>query len=163
MGGEKKDRVTDALNATRAAVDDGIVPGGGSALLHASKQLEGLTLDNFDQDHGASIIMRAIRVPSKTIADNAGVEGAVVVGKLLEGDSPLGYNARDDRYEDMMAAGIIDPTKVVKTAFVDALGVASLMTTTETLIADSEGDDAAGGMGGMPPMGGGMGGMGGMG
>ena len=129
--GEKKDRVTDALNATRAAVDDGIVPGGGSALLHASKALDDLKLDNFDQAHGVSIVQRAIRVPAKTIADNAGEEGAVVIGKLLEQDAPLGFNARDGEYEDMLAAGIIDPTKVVKTAFVDALGVASLMTTTE--------------------------------
>jgi chaperonin GroEL len=147
--GEKKDRVTDALNATRAAVDDGIVPGGGSALLHASKKLDELKLDNFDQAHGVSIVQRAIRVPAKTIADNAGEEGAVVVGKLLEQDAPTGFNARDGRYEDMLAAGIIDPTKVVKTAFVDALGVASLMTTTEALIADKP---AEGGDGGMPGM-----------
>ena len=156
--GEKKDRVTDALNATRAAVDDGIVPGGGAALLHASKQLDDLKLENFDQAHGVAIVQRAIRVPAKTIADNAGQEGAVVVGKLLELDAPMGFNARDDRYEDMLAAGIIDPTKVVKTAFVDALGVASLMTTTEALIADKPSEGGDGGMGGGGMGGGGMGG-----
>lgn len=157
--GEKKDRVTDALNATRAAVEEGIVPGGGSALLHASKALDALEMPNFDQAHGVDIMKRAIRVPCKTIADNAGKEGAVIVGKLLEAtEGTFGYNARDDEFCDMISTGIIDPTKVVKTGLVDACGVASLMTTTEALIVDEE--DPAGA--GAPPMGGMGGGMGGM-
>ena len=109
--GEKKDRVTDALNATRAAVEEGIVPGGGSALLHASKILDGENYDNFDQNIGKDIVQRAIRIPCKTIANNAGVEGAVVVGKVLESDNTnFGYNAALDEYCDMIESGIIDPT-----------------------------------------------------
>ncbi|KAK9864700.1 hypothetical protein WJX84_004474 [Apatococcus fuscideae] len=129
--GEKKDRVTDALNATKAAVEEGIVPGGGVALLYASKELESTkeTLTNFDQQIGVQIVQNALKVPLKTIADNAGVEGAVVVGKLLESSSgdTFGYNAATDTYEDLVAAGIIDPLKVVRTALLDAASVASGM------------------------------------
>merc|ERR1719324_2192678 len=153
--GEKKDRVTDALNATRAAVEEGIVAGGGTALLYASKALKELETSNFDQKVGVDIMRQALTVPCKTIANNAGAEGAVVVGKLLEStDSNFGYDAQVGEYVDMVAKGIIDPTKVVRTALVDAASVASLMTTTESMIVDLPKDDAPG------PPGGGMGGMG---
>ncbi|XP_039060359.1 chaperonin CPN60-2, mitochondrial-like isoform X2 [Hibiscus syriacus] len=119
--GEKKDRVTDALNATKAAVEEGIVPGGGAALLYASKELENMDTENFDQKIGVQIIQNALKMPVHTIASNAGVEGAVVVGKLLEQDNPdLGYDAAKGEYVDMVKAGIIDPLKVIRTALVDA-------------------------------------------
>jgi chaperonin GroEL len=136
---EKKDRITDALCATRAAVDGGIVPGGGVALLRASQGLDGVAakLSNFDQKIGVQIVKNAIRVPARAIADNAGVDGAVVVGKILEKDSyGWGYNAQLGEYTDMISAGIIDPTKVVRTALVDAASVASLMTTTEAMVVE---------------------------
>lgn len=160
----KKDRVTDALNATRAAVEGGVLPGGGSALLHASKVLDNEDYDNFDQNIGRDIVQRAIRIPCQTIANNAGVEGAVVIGKLLETtDNKQGYDAQNDQYVDMFTEGIIDPTKVVKTGLVDASGIASIMATSECIITDLPSEEGAGGM---PPMGGGgmpgMGGMGGM-
>lgn len=162
---EKKDRVTDALNATRAAVEEGIVPGGGSALLYASKRLSDLKGDNFDQNVGVEIVQRALVVPAKTIAANAGVEGAVIVGKLLDStDENVGYNAQTDKFVNMIDEGIIDPTKVVRTALVDAASIASLMTTTEAMVADLPKKEENGG--GAPGMGGGMGGgmgMGGMG
>ncbi|KAE8698081.1 60 kDa chaperonin 1 [Hibiscus syriacus] len=134
--GEKKDRVTDALNATNAAVEDGIVPGGGVALLYASKELDKLPTANFDQKIGVQIIQKALRVYScTTIASNAGVEGAVIVGKLLEQDNPdLGYDAAKGEYVDMVKAGIVDPLKVIRTALVDAASVSSLMTTTEAIV-----------------------------
>ena len=157
--GEKKDRITDALNATKAAVEEGIVPGGGVALLQASKALDSLKkeLQVADQVHGVDIIQRACRIPCKKIADNAGVSGSVVVERLLDAKSEtFGYNAATGEYVDMIKAGIIDPTKVVRTALIDASGVASLMTTTETIIVELPEDKK-------PPMGGGMGGMGGMG
>ena len=161
--GEKKDRVVDALNATRAAVEEGIVPGGGSTLLHASKKLESLksSAPNMDHKIGIEIVERAVRVPCATIAKNAGFEGAVVVGKLLETqDVRQGFDAQQGKYTDMIKAGILDPAKVVRTALVDASSVAGLMTTTECIVVEmpEEKDDRpAGGMGG------GMGGMGGMG
>lgn len=157
--GEKKDRVTDALNATKAAVEEGIVPGGGVALLYAAKELEKLPTANFDQKIGVQIIQNALKTPVFTIASNAGVEGAVVVGKLLESENPdLGYDAAKGEYVDMVKAGIIDPLKVIRTALVDAASVSSLMTTTEAIVVDQPKEEAAG-----PPMGGGgMGGMGGM-
>eukprot|EP01091_Cochliopodium_minus_P006825 TRINITY_DN167_c1_g1_i1.p1 TRINITY_DN167_c1_g1~~TRINITY_DN167_c1_g1_i1.p1 ORF type:complete len:575 (+),score=228.44 TRINITY_DN167_c1_g1_i1:41-1765(+) len=158
--GEKKDRITDALNATRAAVEEGIVPGGGTALLYASRSLESLKkeLTNLDQIHGVSIIQRACRAPTRIISDNAGNSGAVVVEKLLESkDESFGFNAATGEYVDMIKSGIIDPTKVVRTALIDSSGVSSLMTTTETIIVDIVEDKPS------PPMGGGMGGMGGMG
>merc|ERR1719240_80182 len=165
--GEKKDRVVDALNATKAAVDEGIVPGGGSALLHASKTLNALeeSMEIFDQKIGVQIIREAIKRPLRTIAMNAGVEGSVVVEKVLdEKDSGIGYNAATDEYTDMVKAGVIDPLKVVKTALTDAASVSSLMMTSECMIVEGKKDpaDAAAGMG-MPPGPGGMGGMGGMG
>jgi chaperonin GroEL len=150
--GEKKDRVTDALNATKAAVEEGIVPGGGSALLHASKTLDEVKakLDNFDQKIGVQIIQSALRVPMKTIASNAGVEGAVIVGKVLEyTDANMGYDAATGNFTDMIKAGIIDPLKVVRTALVDAASVSSLITTSECVIAEAPEDKKA--TSSMPP------------
>ncbi|XP_072986220.1 chaperonin CPN60-1, mitochondrial-like isoform X1 [Typha latifolia] len=153
--GEKKDRVTDALNATKAAVEEGIVPGGGVALLYASKELENLQTANFDQKIGVQIIQNALKTPVHTIATNAGVEGAVVVGKLLEQENTdLGYDAAKGEFVDMVKAGIIDPLKVIRTALVDAASVSSLMTTTEAVVVELPKEDK-----GAPPMGGGMGGM----
>ncbi|PIA36131.1 hypothetical protein AQUCO_03400205v1 [Aquilegia coerulea] len=154
--GEKKDRVTDALNATKAAVEEGIVPGGGVALLYASKELDKLQTANFDQKIGVQIIQNALKMPVHTIAANAGVEGAVVVGKLLEqDDTDLGYDAAKGEYVNMIKAGIIDPLKVIRTALVDAASVSSLMTTTEAVVVESPKDEKE-----APAMGGGMGGMG---
>ncbi|KAK3187771.1 hypothetical protein Dsin_027332 [Dipteronia sinensis] len=156
---EKKDRVTDALNATKAAVEEGIVAGGGVALLYAAKELDKLSTANFDQKVGVQIIQNALKMPVHTIAANAGVEGAVVVGKLLEQDDPeLGYDAAKGEYVDMVKAGIIDPLKVIRTALVDAASVSSLMTTTEAVVVELPKDEKEGQA--MP--GGGMGGMGGM-
>ncbi|VAH16084.1 unnamed protein product [Triticum turgidum subsp. durum] len=151
---EKKDRVTDALNATKAAVEEGIVPGGGVALLYASKALDKLQTANFDQKIGVQIIQNALKTPVYTIACNAGVEGAVVVGKLLEQEnSDLGYDAAKGEYVDMVKVGIIDPLKVIRTALVDAASVSSLMTTTEAIIVEVPKEEkeapAMGGMGGM--------------
>eukprot|EP00300_Choanocystis_sp_HF-7_P008403 c15882_g2_i1.p1 GENE.c15882_g2_i1~~c15882_g2_i1.p1 ORF type:complete len:271 (+),score=29.62 c15882_g2_i1:55-867(+) len=158
---EKKDRVVDALNATRAAVEEGIVAGGGSALLHASKILENVKGNNMSQNTGIALIKNAIRIPTQTIADNAGVAGAVVVGKLLEtADYAIGYDAQNEVYTDMFKAGIIDPMKVVRTALLDASSVSSLMTTTECIVTDLPEKKGSSLPGGMP---GGMGGMGGMG
>ncbi|KAG6531644.1 chaperonin CPN60-2, mitochondrial-like [Zingiber officinale] len=154
--GEKKDRVTDALNATKAAVEEGIVPGGGVALLYASKELDKLQTANFDQKIGVQIIQNALKAPAYIIASNAGVEGAVVVGKLLEQDNlDLGYDAAKGDYVDMVKAGIIDPLKVIRTALVDAASVSSLLTTTEAVVVElpkDENDSAAmgAGVGGMP-------------
>jgi chaperonin GroEL len=163
---EKKDRVVDALNATRAAVEEGIVPGGGKALLWASMQLESVkaSAENVDQKLGVEIVERAIRAPLMAISKNAGTEGAVVCGDLLKAaDEPqLGYNAQTGEYVNMMDAGIIDPAKVVRTAIVDASSIASLMMTAEAMVADEPEPEGGGGGGGMPPGMGGMGGMGGM-
>lgn len=140
--GEKKDRIDDALNATRAAVEEGIVPGGGIALLYSSRNLSALkeTLPNYDQQVGVDIVRKALQIPCKSIADNAGLEGAVVVGKLTKDSETKGptwgLNAATGEYVDMVQEGIIDPTKVVKTALIDASGVSSLMTTTEAMIVD---------------------------
>ncbi|KAG0552833.1 hypothetical protein BDA96_01G541600 [Sorghum bicolor] len=134
---EKKDRVTDALNATKAAVEEGIVPGGGVALLYASKDLDTLETANFDQKIGVQIIQNALKTPVHTIASNAGVEGAVIVGKLLEQENTdLGYDAAKGEYVDMVKAGIIDPLKVIRTALLDAASVSSLLTTTESVIVE---------------------------
>jgi len=161
--GEKKDRVDDALNATRAAVEEGIVPGGGMALLYATQALDSVKFDNQDQKVGIQLVRRALQVPAKSIIDNAGMEGAVVIGKLLEESngnlrSTRGMNAATGEYVDMIQAGIIDPTKVVRTALTDASGVASLMTTTESMIVDLPAKDEAGGAAG-GGMGAQMGGM----
>lgn len=144
--GEKKDRVVDALNATKAAVEEGIVPGGGTALLYAARGLEELKSKaaNFDQQVGIRIIQEAAKMPVKTIARNAGVEGAVVVEKLLAQDDPsYGYDAATDTYCNMIASGIIDPLKVVRTALVDAASVSSVMTTAECIIVEAPKDDTA--------------------
>jgi chaperonin GroEL len=156
---ERKDRVDDALHATRAAVEEGIVPGGGTALLYATKALEGMKGANDDQTKGIDIVRRAIQTPLRQIATNAGHDGAVVAGNLLRvNDETQGFNAATDVYENLIAAGVVDPTKVVRTALQDAASVAGLLITTEAAISDKPDDKPA--MGGMP--GGGMGGMGGM-
>ena len=158
---ERKDRVEDAMNATKAAVEEGIVPGGGVALLHAARALKDLSGANDDQKVGVDIVRRALTVPTRQIADNAGAEGAVVVGKVLEAKSAsFGYDAQLDKYTDLVKAGIIDPAKVVRTALQDAASVAGLLITTEAMVADRPEDKPAA----MPaPDMGGMGGMGGMG
>lgn len=160
--GELKDRIEDALCATRAASDEGIVPGGGVALLMASQTLENVKGANFDQDIGVKIVREACKIPCKTICSNSGFEGSIVVDKLLEANVPAhGFNAATGEYCDMNKAGIIDPTKVVRTAITDSCGVASLMITTEAMIVEVKEEGGAGpGAGGM---GGGMPGMGGMG
>ncbi|MGB0784607.1 MAG: chaperonin GroEL [Alphaproteobacteria bacterium] len=158
---ERKDRVEDAMNATRAAVEEGILPGGGSALLYAAQTLDGLTGENDDQTVGVGIIRTALESPIRQISKNAGVEGAVVVGKLIEGgNEATGFNAQSEEYVDMVSSGIVDPTKVVRTALTDAASIASLLITTEAMVTDAPKDDApaAGMPGGMD----GMGGMGGM-
>ena len=159
---ERKDRVDDALHATRAAVEEGIVPGGGTALLFATKALEGMKGANDDQTRGIDIIRRALVTPLRQIAANAGHDGAVVSGKLLDGnDENMGFNAQTEVYENLVTAGVIDPTKVVRTALQDAASVAALLITTEAAITDLPADDKGGGHGGGMG-GGGMGGMGGM-
>ncbi|MED5549018.1 MAG: chaperonin GroEL [Pseudomonadota bacterium] len=155
---EKKDRVDDALNATRAAVEEGIVPGGGVALLKASAKLAGLEGDNADQTQGIAIIARALQAPIRQISENSGVEGSIVVGKVMENSSAtFGFNAQTEEYGDMLAFGVIDPAKVVRTALQDAASVASLLITTEAAVAEAPKEEGAG----MPDMSG-MGGMGGM-
>jgi len=152
---ERKDRVDDALHATRAAVEEGIVPGGGTALLYATKALEGLKGENDDQTRGIDIIRKALQAPVRQIAENAGHDGAVVAGKLIDGgDATLGFNAQSEEYENLVAAGVIDPTKVVRAALQDAASVAGLLITTEATIAELPEDKpapamAGGGMGGM--------------
>jgi chaperonin GroEL len=155
---EKKDRVDDALNATRAAVEEGIVPGGGVALLKASKVLDGFKGDNDDQEAGVAIVRRALQAPIRQIAENAGVEGSIVVGKVLEnGSATFGFNAQTEEYVDLVQAGVIDPAKVVRTALQDAASVAGLLITTEAAIVEAPKKGGAGGApGGMP---GGMGDM----
>ncbi len=159
---ERKDRVDDALNATRAAVQEGIVVGGGVALVQAGKVLEGLEGANNDQNVGISIVRKAVEAPLRQIAENAGVDGAVVAGKIRESsDLTFGFNAQTEEYGDMFKFGVIDPAKVVRTALQDAASVAALLITTEAMVADKPSKDGGGGGGGMPDMGG-MGGMGGM-
>jgi chaperonin GroEL len=139
---ERKDRVDDALHATRAAVEEGILPGGGIALLRALKSLDGLTAANDDQQSGIDIVRRALRAPARQIADNAGEDGAYIVGKLLEGDDyNHGFNAATGEYEDLVKSGVIDPAKVVRTALQDAASVASLLITTEALVAELPKED----------------------
>ena len=157
---ERKDRVDDALHATRAAVEEGIVPGGGTALLYATAALQSVSGENDDQTRGVDIVRRALQAPIRQIAENAGHDGAVVAGKLIDGnDETLGFNAATDVYENLVSAGVIDPTKVVRTALQDAASVAGLLITTEAAIVEKPEDKPAGGGGGMPDMGG-MGGMG---
>jgi len=158
---ERKDRVDDAMHATRAAVEEGIIAGGGTALLYASRALEGMKVGNDDQQVGIEIIRRALQAPIRQIAENAGSEGSIVVGKLLEQkDTNFGFDAQNDNYVDMVKTGIIDPVKVVRTALQDAASVAGLMITTEAVVTDAPQDEKAAPA--MPDMGG-MGGMGGMG
>jgi chaperonin GroEL len=155
---ERKDRVDDALNATRAAVEEGIVPGGGTALLYASRALDDMKGANDDQTRGIDIVRKALQAPLRQIAQNAGHDGAVVAGKLIDGnDQNLGFNAQTEIYEDLVKAGVIDPTKVVRSALQDAASVAGLLITTEAAVAEMPEDSPA-----MPMGGGGMGGMGGM-
>ncbi len=143
---EKKDRIDDALNATRAAVEEGIVAGGGVALLRAKAALETLTGENADVTAGVSIVLKALEAPIRQIADNAGVEGSVVVGKLMESkDANLGFNAQTEAYVDMIKAGIVDPAKVVRTALQDAGSIAALLITAEAMIADIPAKEASNG------------------
>lgn len=153
---EKKDRVDDALAATRAAVEEGIVPGGGVALLRGRKAVEKLKGVNDDEQTGIAIVYRALEEPLRQIVRNAGGEGAVVVQKVLEGKNDFGYNARSDKFEDLYKAGVIDPTKVTRIALENSGSIAGMLLTTECVLADEPEDDNAGGGGGMP--GGGMGG-----
>jgi chaperonin GroEL len=154
---ERKDRVDDALHATRAAVEEGIVPGGGVALVRASAILKDVKGDNSDQNFGIEIVRKAIQTPLRQIAENAGADGAVIAGKVLEKDEyNWGYDAQTGEFKDLVGAGIIDPTKVVRTALQDASSVAGLLITTEAMVAERPEKKA-------PPMPGGGGGMGGMG
>jgi len=157
---EKKDRVEDALNATRAAVEEGIVPGGGTALLRAKKAIGRISNDNSDIQAGINIVLKALEAPIRQIAENAGVEGSIVVGKIMENKSEtFGFDAQNEDYVDLVEKGIIDPVKVVRTALQDAASVAGLLITTEAMVAELPKDPAPA----MPGGGGGMGGMGGMG
>jgi chaperonin GroEL len=156
---EKKDRVDDALNATRAAIEEGVVAGGGVAYLRAIESLDKLKVENEDQETGIQIIRRALEEPIRQIAENSGVEGSIVVQKVKEGSKDFGFNARKEIYEDLFKAGVIDPTKVVRVAIENAASIAGMFLTTECVIAEEKEDTPP-----MPPMGGapGMGGMGGM-
>ena len=161
---ERKDRVDDALNSTRAAVEEGIVPGGGAALLYAGRALDKLKLKNHDQQAGVEIVRRALQTPVRQIAENAGLDGAVVASKLMESkDTNWGFNAQTEKYADMIKDGIVDPAKVVRIALQDAASVAGLLITTEAMVADKPAKKAAGGGAPAMPDMGGMGGMGGMG
>src|SRR5450631_2284423 len=158
---ERKDRVDDAMHATRAAVEEGIVPGGGVALLRASQHLKGLRTKNDDQKTGVEIVRKALSYPARQIAINAGEDGSVIVGKILEKDQyAYGYDSQTGEYVNLISKGIIDPTKVVRVAIQNAASVAALLITTEAMVAELPKKNAGGG--GMPPGGGGMGGMGGM-
>jgi chaperonin GroEL len=158
---ERKDRVDDAMHATRAAVEEGIVPGGGVVFVKAIPALDKVKFDNPDQKVGIDIVRRALKAPAKQIADNAGQDGAVIVGKLLEStDANFGFNAQTSENTDLVKAGVIDPTKVVRSALQNAASVAGLLITTEAMVAEPE-PASGGAAGGMPDMGG-MGGMGGM-
>ena len=154
---EKKDRVDDALHATRAAVQEGVVAGGGVALIRAAAALDKVKVDNEDQATGVNIIRMAVEAPLRTIVANAGGEGSVVVNEVKNGKADYGYNAREDKYENLIAAGVIDPTKVTRLALENAASIASLLLTTECVVAEEPEKEGAAPM---PPMGGG--GMGGM-
>ena len=154
---EKKDRVDDALHATRAAVEEGIVAGGGVALVRAKALLNEVTTDNLDETTGVQIVARAIESPLRTIVENAGGEGSVVVSKVMEGKDNFGYDAKTETYVDMLKAGIIDPKKVTRIALENAASVAGMILTTECALVDIKEDAPASAA--MPPMGGGMPGM----
>uniref|UniRef100_A0A2K6U2T5 60 kDa heat shock protein, mitochondrial n=1 Tax=Saimiri boliviensis boliviensis TaxID=39432 RepID=A0A2K6U2T5_SAIBB len=155
---EKKDRVTDALNATRAAVEEGIVLGGGCALLRCIPALDSLTPANEDQKIGIEIIKRTLKIPAMTIAKNAGVEGSLIVEKIMQSSSEVGYDAMAGDFVNILEKGIIDPTKIVRTALLDSAGVASLLTTAEVVVTEIPKEEKDPGMGAMSGMGGGMGG-----
>ena len=156
---EKKDRVDDAMHATKAAVEEGIVAGGGVALLRAKAAVGKLTNDNPDVQAGINIVLRALEAPIRQIAENSGVEGSIVVGKVMGNKSQTyGFNAQTEEYVDMLSAGIVDPAKVVRVALQDAASIAGLLITTEAMVAEAPKKDSASAM----PGGGGMGGMGGM-
>jgi chaperonin GroEL len=159
---EKKTRVEDVLHATRAAVEEGIVAGGGVALLRARQAAGTIKGDNADQDAGIKLVLKAIEAPLREIVYNAGGEPSVVVNAVMAGKGNYGFNAANDTYGDMIEMGILDPTKVTRTALQNAASVASLMLTTECMISEAPKDESGAGGGGMPDMGG-MGGMGGMG
>src|SRR2546430_203658 len=160
---ERKDRVDDAMHATRAAVEEGIVPGGGVALLRASQHLKGLRTKNDDQKTGVEIVRKALSYPARQIAINAGEDGSVIVGKILEKDQySYGFDSQTGEYVNLISKGIIDPTKVVRVAIQNAASVAALLITTEAMVAEVPKKNTGVGAGGMPPGGGGMGGMGGM-
>jgi len=155
---EKKDRVEDALNATRAAVEEGIVPGGGVALLRAKKAVGKIVDENPDVQAGINIVLKALEAPVRQIAENAGVEGSIVVGKILEEKSETyGFDAQNEEYVDMVEKGIIDPAKVVRTALQDAGSIAGLLVTTEAMVAELPKDASPAMPGGGGGMGGGMG------
>ena len=160
---ERKDRVEDALHSTRAAVEEGIDPGGGVTLIYASRQLNKLEGENADQQVGIEIVQRSLRMPLRYIAENAGSDGSIVVGKILDSkDKQFGFDAQAEKYTNLVKAGIVDPAKVVRAALQDAASIAGLLITTEAMVADRpEKKDESGG--GMPPGGGDMGGMGGRG
>ena len=155
---EKKARVEDALHATRAAVEEGIVPGGGVALLRCMKALDNIKVDP-DEHVGVMIVRRSLEEPIRQIAENAGAEASVVVDKVITNSGAYGYNAATDTYEDLMKAGVIDPTKVTRTALENAASIAGLLLTTEAVIADKPDDKKAAAAPGMGGMGGGMGDM----
>ena len=152
---EKKARVEDALHATRAAVEEGIVPGGGVALVRAIASLENLEVENEDQKAGVQIVRRSLEEPLRMIVNNAGLEGSVVVQKVKDGEGAYGFNARTEEYGDLLEMGVVDPTKVTRTALENAASVSGLLLTTQTVIVDMPEPEGAGGM-----PGGGMGGMG---
>ncbi len=156
----KKDRFDDALNATRAAIEEGIVPGGGVAFIRAIESLNNVKVDNEDEETGVAIIRRALEEPMRQIVENAGLEGSVIVQKVKEGKDDFGFNARTEVYENLYAAGVIDPTKVTRVALENAASIAGMLLTTECVIVEHKDENAAGPA--MPPMGGGMPGMGGM-
>ena len=154
---EKKDRVDDAMHATRAAVEEGIVAGGGVALINSIAALDALEVEDDDQRVGVNIVRKAIQSPVRQIADNSGEDGSVIAGKIMENDDAnWGFNAQSGEFEDLVKAGIIDPTKVVRAALQDAASVAGLLVTTEAMVAEKPEKKAAGGPpgGGMPDMGG---------
>jgi len=155
---EKKDRVDDALHATRAAVEEGIIPGGGTAFIRAVESLEGFEGANADETTGVNIVRKAIESPLRQITENAGIEGSIVVQKIKEGTADFGFNAKTEEFENLLAAGIIDPTKVTRVALENAASIASMLLTTECVIVDKPSEEAAM-PAGMPPMGGGMPGM----
>ena len=156
---EKKDRVDDAMHATKAAVEEGIVPGGGTALLRAKGAIRKLKTDNSDVQAGINIVLKALEAPIRQIAENSGVEGSIVVGRINDNKSDtFGFDAQTEQYVDMLQAGIVDPAKVVRTALQNAASVAGLLITTEAMVAEAPKKESAPAM----PGGGGMGGMGGM-